>query len=296
MLAAGLGLQIQFGRELTRYSERADSVRLHFADGRHAEADLLVGADGVNSPVRRQRLPAAEVIDTGARCIYGKTPLTDSALRLVPPPLQDGFTAIVGGRVGMAAGLVRFRQPPEQACALIAPRARLSPAADYLMWAVAADRGRYAMPDERLSSQDPAGLHAIAARMIRSWHPDLRGLVSLADIGQTFLVRIRTSVPVPAWPPGRVTLLGDAIHAMSPARGSGANTALADAGLLCRTLTGAGPDGRALAAAIGGYETRLRDDGFAAVRASREAEAEMGARRSSVMFWLHRHLARGRVS
>ena len=38
----------------------------------------------------------------------------------------------------------------------------------------------------------------------------------------------------------------------------------------------------------------MREYGFAAVQASREAEAEMGARRSSVAFWLYRRVARGR--
>jgi hypothetical protein len=39
----------------------------------------------------------------------------------------------------------------------------------------------------------------------------------------------------------------------------------------------------------------MHDYGFAAVSASMAAEAEMGARRGGVMFWLYRHLARGRV-
>ncbi|MGE5291859.1 MAG: FAD-dependent monooxygenase [Micromonosporaceae bacterium] len=43
----------------------------------------------------------------------------------------------------------------------------------------------------------------------------------------------------------RRAVVGDAIHAMSPARGSGANTALQNAGLLCRTLTDAARDGSA---------------------------------------------------
>jgi 2-polyprenyl-6-methoxyphenol hydroxylase-like FAD-dependent oxidoreductase len=296
ILAAGLGQQISFGREFTRYEAGDDGVRLHFADGRPADADLLVGADGVNSAVRRQRLPGAGIIDTGSRCIYGKTLLDDSTLRLVPPSLLDGFTAIVGGPVGMAAGLVQFSQRPERACAAMAPEARLSPAGDYLMWAVSANHERFGVPDARLGELGPAGLHDTATKMIRSWHPDLRGLVARASIDETFLVRIRTSVPVAAWPPSRVTLLGDAIHAMSPARGSGANTALQDAGLLCRTLTEAWPDGRAVGPAISEYETRMREYGYAAVRASRAAETGIGARRGGAMFWLYRHLARPKAS
>ena len=294
ILAAGLGRRIRFGAELTGFDVDGDGVRLDFAGGRHAEADLLVGADGLNSAVRRQYLPDARVIDTGSRCIYGKTPLTDAALGLLPPSLLDGFTAIAGGQVGMAAGLVQFRQPPERAAAAIAPGIRLSPAGDYLMWAISAGHQHFPVPDTELARLGPDGLHGIAGTMIRSWHPNLRGLVGLADTGQTFLVSIRTSVPVPGWEPGRVTLLGDAIHAMSPARGSGANTALQDAGVLCRALAGAAPGRPALIAAIGDYETQMRAYGFAAVQASREAEAEMGARRSGIAFWLYRHLARTR--
>jgi 2-polyprenyl-6-methoxyphenol hydroxylase-like FAD-dependent oxidoreductase len=46
---------------------------------------------------------------------------------------------------------------------------------------------------------------------------------------------------------------------MSPARGSGANTALMDAGLLCRTLTAAAADSADVVAAIGDYERQMRE-------------------------------------
>jgi len=157
----------------------------------------------------------------------------------------------------------------------------------------------------------PAELHALTAKLIRSWHPDLKALHARATVDETFLVRIRTSPPVRPWPPSRVTVLGDAIHAMSPARGSGANTALHDAALLCRTLTGAGRNetrtdragsaaaqagsdparnGRDLIAAVGEYERQMRDYGYAAVAASRAAEAETGARHNRLMFWLYRRM------
>jgi len=303
VLAAGLGDRLVFGCELTSYELAGheagrDGVRLHFADGRQAEADLLVGADGVHSAVRRQYLPAATADDTGTRCVYGKTPLRAGVLDRLPGALRRGFTAVVGGQVGMATGLVRFRQRPERA----APW--LSPAEDYLMWAVAADRGRFGVPDDELTPMTPTELHALSARLIRTWHPDLRALHAQAAVDETFLIRIRASRPVPAWPPSRVTVLGDAIHAMSPARGSGANTALRDAALLGRTLvssenTANGSRAAArdsdLIVAVGAYERQMRDYGYAAVAASRQAEAETGARHNRLMFWLYRRMAGARA-
>jgi 2-polyprenyl-6-methoxyphenol hydroxylase-like FAD-dependent oxidoreductase len=281
VLASGLDGRIVFGHELTGYEVVPDGVRLHFAGGRSADADLLVGADGVNSAVRRQYLPGAGPSDTGGRCIYGKTPLGPEVR--IPAVLTDGFTAVVGGRIGMAVGVVHFRQPPQTL--------GLSPAQDYLMWAVAGDGRDFGVPDDQLTALDPAGLHALSAELIKGWHPDLRTLHAQADIDETFAIRVRASPPVPAWPPSRVTVLGDAVHAMSPARGSGANTALKDAGLLCQTLTAAAADGADVVAAIGDYERQMREYGYAAVAASRQAETETGARRSRLLFWLYRRLA-----
>jgi len=282
VLAAGLDGRLAFGRELSRYEADAGGVRLYFADGREAEADVLVGADGVNSAVCRQYLPAAEPADSGGRCIYGKTPLDPGTA--LPAVMEDGFTAVVGGRIGMAVGAVRFRTPPQSL--------GLTPAQDYLMWALAGDRECFGVPDAELLALDPAGLHALSAALIRTWHPDLRAMHAAADIDQTFALRVRTSPALPAWEPSRVTVLGDAIHAMSPARGSGANTALQDAALLCRMLTGGGSD---VVAAIGEYEQQMREYGYAAVAASRQAEAETGARRNRLLFWLYRRLARGKA-
>jgi 2-polyprenyl-6-methoxyphenol hydroxylase-like FAD-dependent oxidoreductase len=267
VLWSGLGDRVSFGHELSRYTDDGTGITLHFADGTTAVADVLVGADGVNSAVRRQLLPDAEVRDTGGRCVYGKTPLDEATLALVPAALHRGFTAIVGGHLGMATGLVQLRNRPDEASA------HLSPAGDYLMWALSGQHDRFPVPDARLSALDPAGLHGIARDAVRSWHPDLRALIDMADVDETFLVRVRTSVPVPAWTPGVVTVLGDAIHAMSPAGGSGANTALRDAALLSGQLTGVlATDRSALVAAIDGYEAEMRAYGYAAVLESQNAE------------------------
>ena len=287
VLAAGLDDAIVPGGEVTGYDAGGKSVRVHLADGREAEADVLVGADGVSSAVRRQYLPAAEPADTGGRCVYGKTPLRAAALELLPAALDAGFTAVIGGRLGMATGLVRFRNRPDQVAGV-----RLSAAEDYLMWGLTGDRGQFGVPDERLLAMSPAELHALSAELIRGWHPDLRALHAMADIAETFVVRIRTSPVIAAWQPSRVTVLGDAIHAMSPAGGSGANTALQDAARLCRALTTAAVDGDGITAAIGQYEHQMRDYGYAAVAASAKAEAERGTLRNPLLAWLYRRVAR----
>jgi 2-polyprenyl-6-methoxyphenol hydroxylase-like FAD-dependent oxidoreductase len=244
------GLDIRFGHEVVGFEAGPDDVTVRFADGGTFRADVLVGADGVHSAVRRRLLPAAEVVDTGTRVIYGRSPL-EAVRPVLPPALADGFVAIVSGHVGLASGVVEFRRPPAEA--------GLPPVGDYVMWGLSAAERR--LPD--LGGRSPAELHAAACRAVRRWHPDVRELVGRAAVEETFLVRVRSSVRVPPWPPGRVTLLGDAIHAMSPARGSGANTALQDAGKLAAALAGDG------VAAIGAYEQEMRDYGFAAVEASR---------------------------
>jgi 2-polyprenyl-6-methoxyphenol hydroxylase-like FAD-dependent oxidoreductase len=286
ILAAGLDEVVEFGRDVVGYHADDDGVRVHFADGRDAEADVLVAADGVYSAVRRQYLPAAGSADTGGRCIYGKTPLRPAALTVLPAALESGFTAVIGGKLGMATGLVRFRNRPDQL-----PGVRLSPAGDYLMWGLTGDRGPFGVPDETLLTMSPAELHALSGKLIRSWHPDLRELHAMADIEETFATRIRTSPVIGPWPASRVTVLGDAIHAMSPAGGSGANTALRDAAQLCRALTAAAGGGD-ITAAIGQYEHRMRDYGYAALTASARAEAERGALRNPVSSWLFRRIGR----
>jgi 2-polyprenyl-6-methoxyphenol hydroxylase-like FAD-dependent oxidoreductase len=277
ILAARLDGALEFGRACTGFEQHPDGVTIRFADGTSAYADVLVGADGVGSPVRLGYLPHARVEDTGTVCICGRTPLTAQTRPLLPAPLRDGFTAVVGGGVGMAAGLLDFREPPPQAAARIAPGVRLSPAVPYLMWAVTGDARRLGVqrdgvqhdggqPDQgELSAAD---LHAAAKHAIRRWHPDLVRLVELAEVRETSLVTVRTAVPVAPWQPSRVTLLGDAIHAMSPARGSGANTALRDAALLTAELAAADRGAKTLLQAVGTYERQMIDYGFAAVRAA----------------------------
>jgi 2-polyprenyl-6-methoxyphenol hydroxylase-like FAD-dependent oxidoreductase len=273
ILAGRLDGVIRYGRACTAFEQDGDRVRIVFADGTRAEGDVLVGADGAGSPVRRQYLPGAQVIETGSQCLYGRTPLTAETRPLIPGCLRNGFTAVAGRGVGMAAGLLDFREDPPSAAARIAPGIRLSPVPGYLMWALTGPARRFAgLPAGAVGSLGPAVLHRVVMDTIRRWHRDLRRLVELATVEETMLVPVRTSVPVPPWPASRVTLLGDAIHAMSPARGSGASTALRDAALLAAELGAAARGDTPVLAAIASYEREMAGYGFAAVRAAQLAE------------------------
>ena len=288
ILAHGLDDILHFNATVTGFAEHADRVEVHCADGRTVTGDVLIAADGINSPVRSQFLPGAEPTDTGLRCIYGRTPLSATT---VPPRLHNAFTA-TSDRHGHTLALAVFdpREP------ISGPF--LTPVSGYLMWAVITPaqplrsrilpsrifrsrmfRSRILrsgnirdgiFPD-RNTSADPAALHQLALRLIRRMDPELRTLVEHAEPEACLAIPIHTSVPVPPWPTGRVTLLGDAIHAMTPAGGQGANTALRDAALLTDELTAVHEGREELHPALARYEARMREYGFAAVAASLRA-------------------------
>jgi 2-polyprenyl-6-methoxyphenol hydroxylase-like FAD-dependent oxidoreductase len=157
-----------------------------------------------------------------------------------------------------------------------------------------AGRALHACLPRELFGLPEAQLHRLAAEAISGWHPDLRALVDRAEIAETFLVRINTSEPTPPWPAARVTVIGDAIHAMSPAGGSGANTALTDAALLRAALVRAARGEQPLLEAVGDYETRMREYGYAAVAAAGQATTGLWARRHPMMARIARLL--GKVS
>ena len=104
--------------------------------------------------------------------------------------------------------------------------------------------------------------------MVRDWDPTLRRIFAECDPATIVGMRFRQSTLVDPWPATTVTVLGDAIHNMTPVGGLGANSALRDAAALAQQLI-AVRDGAPLVPAIAAYETRMRDWGFTAVRQSR---------------------------
>jgi 2-polyprenyl-6-methoxyphenol hydroxylase-like FAD-dependent oxidoreductase len=266
VLLAGLDDNVHFGQELVAFEQSATAVRAHFASGREAEGDLLVGADGISSAARGQLLPQAGVIDTGMRGIYGQAPLDPGLLALLPAALFGGSSPVLGpDRRTMALGAFQPCRPVAEAAAEIAPYARLEPVPDYMKWTMVAPTESFGLPEQELWQADPATLHRTAWEMTQGWHPAVLELVARSEVPATFFLAIRSARPVPEWPASRVTLLGDAIHATTPVGGTGANTALRDASLLTDCLTAGELTGAALRAAVLQYETRMREYGFSAV-------------------------------
>ncbi|NUW29949.1 FAD-dependent monooxygenase [Nonomuraea sp. SMC257] len=279
LLLTGVEDVVHFDREFTHYEQRPDGrVTAHFADGGCATGDLLVAADGANSRVRAQYLPHAELVDTGLIGITGKTALTPETAALLPQRMIEGVSMVHGPKGFMCViHVMRFKWDADgrprtgigatDAEAIAAwPGLLYDNSRDYIMWGFAASE-RW-LPDDiaRLRGGD---LQRLVLELTHDWHPNLRAIFSQGDPSSSFPLRIRTSEPIPAWPAANVTLLGDAIHTMTPGRGVGANTALRDARLLTRNLVRVQRGELPLLDAVRDYETRMTAYAWDAVVKSR---------------------------
>jgi salicylate hydroxylase len=273
VLVSGLDHIVHLGKTFTRYEERGDGrIVAHFEDGSSAAGDILVAADGGGSRVRRQLLPQAERIDTGVVGIAGKVFLDDASRARLAPVLLDGLTIVAAkGGFGLFSAVQEFDGVAgndiggnEAAHAAGNP---FHNTRSYLMWALSAKRETLGLGDDA-EQLDSAALSAAASRAMASWAGGFRDLVGLSDPSTISCLPIRTSRPVAPWPTGRITLIGDAIHSMTPYRGIGANIALKDAVHLRDALVAAQRGETPVLAAIGGYEAGMRDYGFKAVRNS----------------------------
>lgn len=285
ILLAGIEDVVHFGKRFVRYDE-GDSGRItaYFEDGASTEADILVAADGVNSRVRKQYLPMADPVDTGVVGIGGKIPLSDGVLALAPAELLDGPMIVM---------------PPAPCCLFMAIWKRAAHAdnplrrigidkplvgdEDYLIMALGGRPAHFHLPNDT-DSVTKSVLKDVLRRAAAAWHPDLRKLIEIADETELFVNRLRTSRPLAQWKSSRITLLGDAIHSMTPYRGIGGNIALKDAALLATILAGANKAAKPMIDAIAEYEASMREYAFAAVEDSRKAMEQFTGEKKAPVF------------
>src|SRR6202011_5453875 len=91
ILLAWLEDRVQFGKAFESLEQLEDGrVCAHFADGSSAAGNLLIGADGTNSAVRKLVAPDARIANIGQR-IYGKTPITGETTEWAPEAFLTGW-------------------------------------------------------------------------------------------------------------------------------------------------------------------------------------------------------------
>jgi salicylate hydroxylase len=203
--AKRLGVTIRTGRRLTGLAQGAGQVIASFADGCSATGSVLVGADGVRSAVRGLLFPGDAPRYTNHLAYRFLVPaaqaapfmeLGRSAIFIGPRRTFNRYT-MAGGEVVNCAGLVETEEVVGEG------------------WSIPAAR------DE-------------VARAFTGWHPDVLGLIEQA--GPIIKWGLYDRAPLPRWSVGRVTLLGDAAHAMLPFLGAGAAMAIEDGWALARSL------------------------------------------------------------
>lgn len=255
--------KVYFGTEFVGYQRHGDSVIANFSDGSRVRGSILVGADGVNSRVRRQYLPHARVVDTGLRQLYGKIPLTNQTRDLFEPEMHTVF-CMFGDSTKTVLGIapVDYPEPVADVCARLAPTLELRDHDPYMTCALFIRKDRIGSPDDQLSGLRSARIKDLMLARMKGWDRRIRAMVESSDPAAAFSVVLRTSLPIGAWEPTNVTLLGDAAHAMSSAGASGANIALKDGATLAAAIRSNRAD------AIGEYEASMRDYGFSAVEMS----------------------------
>ncbi len=202
MLADGLpDGTVAFGRHCTGVAQDGDGVRVEFADGGGESGEVLVGADGHHSVVRR-------------------------ALRGRDPAEPSGWATWQGlSRIPLGTALGREGMlivGGEGMCGLM-------PAGEGLVqWWF----------DRRWVSGDPLPPSPAddLRRRFGRWAPPVPEVLAAIDDGDVeFFPHHRHRVPR-VWGEGRCTLVGDAAHAMPPAQAQGANQALEDAWALTLVL------------------------------------------------------------
>lgn len=267
ILMIGLEDYISYGKQLVEYSIADDGVTATFKDGTTHKGRLLVGADGTRSPVRKQYLPTYQPVDTNGSCIYGKTPITPALLKRFPSRATRWMTLIVD-RTPMTQTLDVDETP---LTLLLEPirfpknEHRHSLPVDYIYWVLISRTDVFNAHTKdllHLNSKDSA---ALSLKLTDEWDPSIRALFELQDVAQSSTLRVCSAIPnLQPWNTSeRVTLLGDAIHAMSPCGGVGAVTALRDAALLTEKFV----EGGVSAESVARYEEGMR--GYAKVAIER---------------------------
>jgi salicylate hydroxylase len=240
LLAANLPAgTVRTGHRAVGFEQNGDLARVRFANGAVAEADVVVGADGIHSELRPFVFPPSKPVFHGTISYRG----------LVPRERLPGWPM---DRWQMWAGPSKHF--------LVFP-VRRGTMVNYVGF-VPAD-------EEMKESWSAPGDPEVLRREFKGWDPRI-GTV-LKQVDKTFRWALYDREPLPTWSKGRLTLLGDAAHAMLPHLGQGANQGIEDGMALATILA------RADAAAVPAFLLA-----YGKLRRKRVAEVQSGARKQGL--------------
>ncbi len=231
--------QVRLGQRLASLSIHEAGVALVMEDGHSAQQDVVVGADGIHSPVRAALFGQESPRFTGVVSFRSVVPTE----RVKDVPEIEAFTKWWGPNPHSQIVTFPLNQGRETF--------------------VFATIGQEAWTQESWTTE---GDVEELRRTYADYHPDARRLLDACD--SVLKSALYEREPLPQWSHGTVTLLGDACHPMLPFMAQGAGMAIEDAVVLGRAL--AEVDQRAQApAALQRYEDARRE---------RTARIQLGSR------------------
>ncbi|GAA3737436.1 NAD(P)/FAD-dependent oxidoreductase [Salinactinospora qingdaonensis] len=225
------GCKVEVGATATGFTRVGDEVRVDFQDGRQVYGDVVIGADGFNSAIRRGLVGAEQPNDAGYIC-WRATP------QFRHPKVTDGYAAHYWGR-GQRFGLVDI-------------------GGGYVYWWATKN-----MPAAQARVWQ-GGKEAIA-RLFAGWAPEVRQTIEATPAETIHSVPEEDRPFLERWGEGPVTLLGDAAHPMVSSLGQGAAIAIEDGVVLAQCLASTDD----VAGGLRAYEDHRRERARAIVEASR---------------------------
>ncbi|WP_017522849.1 FAD-dependent monooxygenase [Pusillimonas noertemannii] len=203
---------LDFNKKLQKVDDLGDKVVLEFTDGTVEYADLVIGADGVNSVIRESLLGPELPQHTGY--IAHRAVFNTPGIQLDLP--FDMCTKWWGDDRHMMVYYVTKQQ-------------------DQIYFVTGVPGGENWDMNKRWVPSTKDELR----EAFRGWHPTVQALIEGAD--EITLWPLLELAPLPLWSRGRLVLLGDACHPMKPHMGQGAAMAIEDAAMLTRCLIETGP-------------------------------------------------------
>src|SRR5919112_1565832 len=224
LIGAAHGEVPRTGKELVEFRQEGDRVLARFADTTTESGDLLVGADGLRSRVR-------------------------AILHADGEPRYAGFTSWRG----IAHGFPAKKLPVGRGFETWGPGGLFGcghVGDDSIYW--------FATRTTPKGKRDgPEGPKAQLLRTFDAWHEPIGELIAGTDDAHILRTDVYDRDPLTgSWGQGRVTLLGDAAHPMTPNLGQGASQAIEDAVVLARCLAPAVRGGRTSRERCGAMRTR----------------------------------------